>query len=227
MSELDATDVPVPAQVMPKRRRTVGPLRVLRALLPAALRRRLSELRELTPFERRLYLRAWLRDRRGIRRALPDRARSILVICHGNIMRSALGDALLRRAAAGREDLVIRSAGVGTIPGRPADPRARRIADTLGVSLEEHRSQPVTRALVDEADVILAMDLLNEARLLARFPSAEGRLRLLGEFDPHPGRAEIPDPYLQDPTDAEQCFLRVARCVEQMSAASPFRRTEP
>lgn len=227
MPDLDAASAVTPAQVMPTRRRAAGPLRALLRLLPRALRVRLTELRELTPYERRLYLRAWLRDRRGVRRALPDRMRSILVICHGNIMRSALGDALLRRAAEGHDALVIRSAGVGAIPGRPADPRARRIAAALGVSLEEHRSQPVTRALVDEADLILAMDLLNEARLLARFPSAAGRLRLLGEFDPNPGRAEIPDPYLQGDSDAEQCFLRVARCVEHMSAAAPFQRTEP
>lgn len=226
MSDLEAANGAAPAQVMSARRSRGGPLRALRRLLPRALRRRLTELRELTPFERRLYLRAWLRDRQGIRRALPDRTRSILVICHGNIMRSALGDVLLRRAAAGREDLVITSAGVGAIPGRPADPRARRIASSFGVSLEDHRSQPVTRALVDQADLILAMDLLNEARLLARFPTAATRLRLLGEFDPQPGRAEIPDPYLEGEADAEQCFRRVARCIEHVSAGAPFRRTE-
>jgi protein-tyrosine-phosphatase len=184
---------------------------------PSGLRRRLRDLRELSPHERGLYIRGWMRIRRDVRRPFPIDARSVLVVCHGNIMRSALGHALLRHAVSERMlDLRIESAGLAAVPGRSADPRARRAAELFGVSLEHHQAQPLTWSLIERSDAILVMDLLNEARLLARFPAAAKTVRLLGEYDPQPGLLEIPDPYVRDEAVALRCFERVARCIESL-----------
>jgi protein-tyrosine phosphatase len=185
--------------------------------MPSGLRRRIRDLRELSPHERGLYLRGWMRIRRDVRRPFPADAQSVLVVCHGNIMRSALGDVLLRHAVSERMlDLRVESAGLAAVPGRSADPRARRAAELFGVSLDRHQAQPLTWALIERSDVILVMDLLNEARLLARFPAAAKFVRLLGEYDPQPGALEIPDPYLRDEAVALRCFERVARCIESL-----------
>lgn len=217
MSDVIITEAPTSSPAFAPIR---GALAWLQRRLPAGVQRRVAELRELTPHERGLYVKGWLRDRRGHRRPLPATSGTFLVVCHGNIMRSAVGDALLTHLAESRPDLRIESAGVAAIPGRPADPRAERFAQSLGLSLESHRSRPISAAMVAKADVILVMDLLNEARLLARYPAAASRVRLLGEFDPVPGSAEIPDPYLVDESRAHECFARVARCIAQLALRS-------
>ena len=84
------------------------------------------------------------------------------------------------------------------------------------MSLNHHQAQPLTWSLIERSDAILVMDLLNEARLLARFPAAAKMVRLLGEYDPQPGALEIQDPYLLDEATASRCFERVARCIESL-----------
>ena len=110
------------------------------------------------------------------------RPQSVLFVCRGNILRSPMAAALYRRelASNGRGDEDVFSAGLIPPGGRPADPRGRRLAPSFGVSLEDHSSQVVTEDLVARADLIVAMDRDNEARLVARFPNAGRKLVLLG-----------------------------------------------
>jgi protein-tyrosine-phosphatase len=153
--------------------------------------------------------------------ALPDRSRSdgsILFVCHGNIIRSALAEALLRHHVTSHRDGAprVRSAGVSATPGTSADPRAIVAARRLGVALDAHRAQPLSRELVDDAAVIFAMDRVNEAHVGARFPDVRRKLRRLGAFarDPRDGDV-IPDPF---DLDAEAVMATAAR-IDRAAAA--------
>ena len=82
--------------------------------------------------------------RRKALEALRARARpkTLLVICHGNICRSPVAAALLRRALA-PSGIAVESAGLIGF-NRPAPPEACAAAERHGIGLNEHRSRLVT-----------------------------------------------------------------------------------
>ena len=87
---------------------------------------------------------------------------NVLVVCHGNINRSALCAAILKRHA-GR-DISVRSAGF-TKDGQRAAKKMRIAAAREGYNLEEHRSTLITQELIKWSDLIVYMDGGNYKRL--------------------------------------------------------------
>ena len=83
----------------------------------------------------------------------------LLFVCTGNTCRSPMAEALARRALARRgwTHVDVASAGVAAFPGAPASEGARNAARRRGLDLEEHRSTPLTRDLLERQDVVLAM----------------------------------------------------------------------
>ncbi len=157
------------------------------------------------------FARRWKRRRR-----LPERVETILFVCHGNIIRSALAEALLRHELPEGSPRIA-SAGVGARPGRESDARARAVARELGVSLEQHRARPVTDALLAGADVIFVMDELNVALLLALHPQAQPKLRFLGEWNTGAESRVIADPYRGSLEDVRQCGQLIEACAVELA----------
>jgi protein-tyrosine-phosphatase/predicted ATP-grasp superfamily ATP-dependent carboligase len=133
---------------------------------------------------------------------------SVLFVCHGNIIRSAMAAEYFRTLVNGIEVL---SAGLHAKPGKPADPRAVQLAPDFGVSLEHHRASLLDDTMIDQADAIFVMDHINEAKLLAAFPRAAAKLHLLG------GSTEIPDPYTGSIEDVRKCYEQLTGCVHKLA----------
>lgn len=93
---------------------------------------------------------------------------SILVVCYGNICRSPMGEALLRRELerARLTQWKAGSAGVGAVPGTPAAPGTLRVASRQGLSLEQHRARILTPEMAAEATVLVALDNYVEDQIL-------------------------------------------------------------
>jgi protein-tyrosine-phosphatase len=189
-----------------------------RNLVPGSLRQDLRIARDLGGPAGRLYLRS--RAATGLRRPngprpLPSRSQTILFVCHGNIIRSALAEALVQAATNG--SIRVASAGVGAQPGREPDERACAAARELGLSLEAHRARRVTSELLSEADVVFVMDELNEAFLLSRHPEARPKLRFLGEWNPRRRSRVIVDPYRGSLRDVRACSLEIQACAAELA----------
>jgi len=126
----------------------------------------------------------------------------VLFVCMGNICRSPTGEAVFRQfvAARGFEDRFhIDSAGtIAYHAGEPADPRMRRAASRRGYDLTSI-ARAVTRADLDEFDVVVAMDHDNFAELAQLGNDARAKLVLLGRFTPGAvtdhDAPPVPDPY--------------------------------
>ncbi len=135
-----------------------------------------------------------------------------------------MAEALLKRSmrVTGASGPVVASAGLSAIAGRRADVRARRVAREFGVSLDRHRSRPLTGEMVARADLILAMDSLVEAELLARHPEARSRVRLLQIATPS-GRTrpiEIADPFDGDLPEVRLCYRRLESALRGETAGA-------
>ncbi|MCD0159473.1 low molecular weight protein-tyrosine-phosphatase [Deinococcus sp. 6GRE01] len=145
----------------------------------------------------------------------------VLALCLGNICRSPVAEALLRREleAAGVA-AVVSSAGTGDWHvGRPADPRSREVAARHGLSLDG-RARQLSAADFYEQDVILAMDTSNlaDARRLSP-PNAEARVQLMRDFDPLAPGADVPDPYYGGQDGFEEMYRLLERSARHFAVS--------
>ena len=104
----------------------------------------------------------------------------ILVVCTGNLCRSPLGAALLRRRLEGDGVMAeVTSVGLGAPLGRSPDRKLQRVANDLGVDLSDHQSRPVSDEHLRRAGLILTMTGEHTAQLYRLDPTTEGRTATL------------------------------------------------
>ena len=193
-------------------------------LIPSKLLDSIRFYRNLRPRVRAIYLKGKFVHTIGLRRALgwriPAGIQSILFICKGNIIRSPMAAALLRRhlPEASRGALTVASAGLHTKPDSAADIRAVEVAKEFGISLDTHRTQQLSHELVQSADVIFVMDYLNEATLLASYPDVRRKVFLLGACPTRVASRsmEISDPHEGTEADIRQCYQTLERCISSL-----------
>lgn len=203
---------------------------VVSAAVPRSVIETVRSARDLPSGRRGHYVRRQMARSLRIapRQRLPAEVKSVLFVCHGNIMRSAAAAQFLKDAlqAAGTDHIQVSSAGTTTRAGRMADHRVSNAARSFGTSLEEHRSQPLTDQLVEQADVIFAMDDLNFVNIASAFPRSRHKLMLFGGMTPDGEYApvEIVDPYTATEEDVHRTVARVHGYVDALSRALSRRQ---
>jgi len=123
----------------------------------------------------------------------------ILVVCTGNICRSPMAEGLLRHALAGQPEplksLKVISAGVATRVGAPVSENSVIALKKAGIDISDHRSQPVTQKLLDDALAVFGMTESHRAIIQLQWHPVPRHLYLFREFLPASAEHEIGDPY--------------------------------
>jgi len=200
----------------------------LRKIAPLKLQTEVDLYSRAIPEARSQYASLRIRQAFGFRAgkansnsAPPESVRSILFVCYGNLMRSPMAEAILKSLLGERgiDDVAVESAGVHAVPGREAHSFARAVSSEFGISLDAHRAQPTTPALIARADLILAMDLQNIAELQTLYPEAGPKIFLLSAYANGAGRNQaIPDPYQGNIETTRRCFSILQLCLQNLAS---------
>ncbi|HNT35958.1 MAG TPA: RpiB/LacA/LacB family sugar-phosphate isomerase [bacterium] len=120
----------------------------------------------------------------------------ILIVCTGNTCRSPLGEGLLRQSlvSEGFQGVSVISAGTSAVPGMPPSKEAVEVAREFGVDISEHTSLPLSAALIERANLVLAMGEGHKECIYSLSPSSRGKVFLAGGFRRNAPPAEILDP---------------------------------
>lgn len=139
----------------------------------------------------------------------------VLFVCTGNICRSPLAEALLRRELAerGADGFEVTSAGTGAWEGTPASEGAYLVGLEHDLDLSSHRAVLLTRELAKRSDVILTMARHHRTR--AQELGAEGHSHVLGEFVGITGpEAEVSDPFGSDLEVYRQTYAQLEELIQ-------------
>ena len=160
---------------------------------------------------RRMYLR-YLQQPQLLRKLRKRQINKVLVLCHGNICRSPLAAALLAKRF---PNVSIASAGFYPASGRPSPDFVLAAAEQLGVDLATHSSRCVDANMVDEAQLVLIMDVRNYSLLRKAFPYALQKTIFLGMLLPNP-RLEVKDPF-DDPASMTDISMNISQAIDRLT----------
>lgn len=144
----------------------------------------------------------------------------LVFVCHGNICRSPLGEAVARK-----QGIPAMSFGLSTRGNDPADSRAIAWAQANGYNLQEHITKRVDQYEPQEGDLLIGMEPKHIHGLRARFAQAPVQITLIGLW------LKSPLAYLHDPFNANseyfsQCETLVKDGVISITLLSEAQASE-
>jgi protein-tyrosine phosphatase len=116
----------------------------------------------------------------SVKLPIPHR---VLLVCTANQCRSAAAEFLLKpKLAAAHLNVQVGSAGTHAWPDVSPLPHTVKAAGELGLDMRDHRSQAVTKELLETFDLVLAMADQHVETLLSIDPFAARRVFLFKPF---------------------------------------------
>ena len=154
------------------------------------------------------------------RKVREAQARKLLLfLSTGNTCRSPMAVGYFKKLLEERKikNIEIRSAGVMTIAGLLATDESKLMLDPYGVSLDKHRSQPLTEEMIRRVDMILGMTPFHVQMSLRLSPAARGKTFLLKEYTrTDPKNRPIPDPMGCTLEVYKRCFRQIKQACDRL-----------
>ena len=141
--------------------------------------------------------------------------KTIVFVCTGNTCRSPMAECMFRALVKNQgleDEFRIFSAGTYAASGAPASIGSLRAMHRRGLALESHKSQPVTRVLVEQANCVIGMAQSHIMQLRMMYPDCQTPMHA---FDDPP----ISDPYGGTDADYERAACDIQRQLPALLCA--------
>ena len=134
-----------------------------------------------------------------------------------------MAEGLLKKMVerAGLDTVQVESAGVFALDGMSPTRETQRLLKEAGIDCSSHLARTLTMPMVENADLILAMEEMHIEEILRRVPSAKSKVHILKlyaktqeEGDPNPN---IPDPIGKPLEVYEICFAIIQESVKRIA----------
>ncbi len=138
---------------------------------------------------------------------------NILVVCVGNICRSPMAEAILKKelVESGKENCFVSSAGIGALVGHKPDPIAIQLMQDKDIDISNYCGVQLNQTLIRKSDLILVMESGHKTYIENKEASAKGKVFKLGEW----GDFEIPDPYKKEKIEFENALQLIEKGVTE------------
>jgi protein-tyrosine-phosphatase len=141
----------------------------------------------------------------------------ICFVCTGNICRSAFSERHLISLLSDSSATKVLSAGVATTDGNMADPDAIKNATHFDIDLTKHRTQKVTKKMIESSTIILVMEPAQLWRVKSLYPVARNKVFLISSLTDNSERSwTVEDPYHKDDTFFLKTFHILSKCNQEL-----------
>lgn len=150
----------------------------------------------------------------------------IVFVCTGNTCRSPMAESILRQMAKQKDlEIEVQSAGIAAVEGMAMSSHAKEVLNEKGIK-DEVFSKPLTKELIDGADLILTMTGTHKDYILNQYPDTAEKVFTLkeyvdGENNQNHSHHNIADPFGGSLEEYRQCAQQIeAACtvlVEKLS----------
>jgi len=130
----------------------------------------------------------------------------ITFICSGNICRSPMAEGIFKKLLEKSRfirQVTVNSAGTLNLMPTRASEEAIKISHNHKVDINKHRSQPVEKLILDEANIIICMAAYHQNILLKNYPEYADKIYILKNMNKE---KDLIDPSIADPIGMTEEF---------------------
>lgn len=140
----------------------------------------------------------------------------IMFICTGNICRSAMAEAILKKRVKDENlDIEVYSCGTFAEKGDGPTNEAIEVMEIRGIDLTKHRATNIRNSNIEEMDLILCATNSHRMQTISLYPELSNKIYTIKEYA-YGVNEDIADPWGYNENVYEKCATELEKCIDKI-----------